>query len=186
MLRTRPPLLALVSAWALWSASAAVLIPRTFGELVAGADRIIIGTCVRATAFWDDRLIFTRYELAVEETLKGEPDPRAEFVSPGGQVGEVRMEGSESPSVRPGERVLVFLARNPSGRMRVFGAAQGKYELERDAGGLWHARTGLVAITAPETAAVGREIARVASGSRLPLDTLRGAIRAWIAQGRSR
>lgn len=161
------------------------LIPRSFPELVSGSDRIVVGTCLQAVAGWDHGLIMTRVSLSVDENLKGPAGNIVEFTIPGGEVSGIRMEGSQMPTARKGERMLVFLAKNDLGGMLVFGAVQGKFDVVKDPGdGTLVVMNPLVKVTSPASASVASRILQDGA-KRVPAVTLADAVRsvrAWVAQ----
>ena len=57
------------------------LIPRTFAELVAGSDRIVIGTCLQTMAVWDHGLIVTRVSLSVRRGIQLSRRPTMKIVT---------------------------------------------------------------------------------------------------------
>jgi hypothetical protein len=131
---------------------------------------------------WQDGLIVTRVALAIEERFKGPANQRIEFFIPGGEIGGMRMVTTDMPNVAPGERVLVFLARNPSGRLRVFGAVQGKFDVTRDPRtGAWMSRNSAVDVTEPSAGPSQVPARVVAPRNRdLALEKLTASIHAWL------
>lgn len=162
------------------------LIPRSFEELVAGSDRIVVGTCLQAVAGWDHGLIMTKVSLAVDDNLKGAASNIVEFTIPGGEVDGIRMEAGQMPTARRGERMVVFLSHNDLGGMLVFGAIQGKFDVIKDpADGTLVVTNPLVKVTTPSTAITLPSRTIVEEGKRMPAVTLSDAarsIRAWVAQ----
>jgi len=179
-------LVALSVPMTMQSAAGSELIPRTLPELVSGADHIVIGTCLQTTTFWDRGLIITRVDFSVEERLKGPPGSLIQFLIPGGEVDGIRMEAGEMPTVRKGERMLVFLAKNElENTLRVFGAVQGKFDVIRDArDGAWLATNPLVAVTAPSST-TGQTRPLTDTSTRVhsvPLPEMARVVKAWLAE----
>jgi hypothetical protein len=103
-------------------------------DLARRADLVVIGrvqevTAVRRSA---DGLVETLVTLHVEEVLKGAAGPTVEFARLGGRVGAVTSVVPGAPEFAAGERVLVFLARRPDGRLGLSDLFQAKFSLERD------------------------------------------------------
>lgn len=104
-------------------------------QLVDRADLVVRGlvrsatSAVRATGF----PVFTAVELEVIEVLKGDHTaPSVHFSMPGGDMDGRRYVVPGTPSVHPGEDVVVFLVRLPSGERTLVGMAQGKYRVLPD------------------------------------------------------
>ena len=101
------------------------------------ADRVVHGhvESVETIKGGDGRLR-TRVEVVVEETWKGVSEPRAQVVQGSGVLGErwVRVVGE--PEFRPGEEVVLFLVKTPTGEWVVAPLAQGKFSVTRNKDGV--------------------------------------------------
>ena len=62
-------------------------------ELYDNSAMITIGTVAKTTSFWDSdrRMIFTRADIAIEETLKGADHGKIQVITPGGTVENIQM-----------------------------------------------------------------------------------------------
>ena len=101
-------------------------------ELVAEADALVQGRVVELDSFWTEsgRLIATEAMVAVEETVFGSASGTVTVRTFGGQVGDVKVEAPGFPSFEKGERVLLFLKRDPDdGTLRVLGYQQGQFRV---------------------------------------------------------
>jgi hypothetical protein len=95
----------------------------TLDERVAGAETIVVATARAVTAEWrenqhGDRLIVSRVQLDVEETMKGAADRTMWMEMEGGTIDGLTLQVSSLPLVVGGERAVFFLDRGP-GTLRV-------------------------------------------------------------------
>jgi hypothetical protein len=138
--------------------------PPSVEALVRRAEVVVIADVSAATGEWDAArtTIHTRVTLTVIETLKGTPGRALSFNQPGGRVGDRVSAVGGAAQFKPGERVLVFLARSRAGAFRLADIANGKFQIERDA-------------------ASGREyvvrLSGAAGADRIALDQVRAQIR---------
>ena len=101
------------------------------------ADRIVHGRVESVeTIKGGDGRLRTRVELVVDETWKGISEPRVQVVQGSGVLGErwVRVVGE--PEFRPGEEVVLFLVKTPTGEWVVAPLAQGKFSVTRNQDGV--------------------------------------------------
>ncbi len=86
--------------------------PVTTPELVARAQKIILGEVIAQYSAWDDqgRNIYTYTTLRVERTIKSEHADTVLMIRQlGGKVGAIESHVSGAPQFFPGERTLVML-----------------------------------------------------------------------------
>jgi hypothetical protein len=121
------------------AAQALTVVSRSFDELVALADTIVIATAGEARSTWSDdgNAILTRYTLEDIELIKGEvPSAPFELPLPGGIVGEDAQFYPGVPQLQRGERYVLFLYdRDFAGFLPLVGVHQGLYRVLRDAAG---------------------------------------------------
>jgi len=101
------------------------------------ADRVVHGRVESVeTIKGGDGRLRTRVEVVVDETWKGVSEPRVQVVQGSGVLGErwVRVVGE--PEFRPGEEVVLFLVKTPTGEWVVAPLAQGKFSVTRDKDGV--------------------------------------------------
>lgn len=101
------------------------------------ADRVVHGRVESVeTIKGGDGRLRTRVEVVVEETWKGVSEPRVQVIQGSGVLGErwVRVVGE--PEFRPGEEVVLFLVKTPTGEWVVAPLAQGKFSVTRDKDGV--------------------------------------------------
>ena len=131
------PLAALLLVAFLWQPPPAQpsVVPIDLKSLARAAELIVIGTVVSTRGELDAtrQRVFTVIEVRTDEVLKGTArGPTVCFRQLGGEAGGVASVMSDSASFAPGERVLLFLARDQEQRLRLVGGFQGKYTLELD------------------------------------------------------
>ena len=83
-------------------------------ERIRGAERVVVATVRQVAPEWrenrfGDRLIVSRLELAVSETLKGTPEPTAWMELEGGTLDGLTLRVTHLPTLEPGERAVFFL-----------------------------------------------------------------------------
>jgi hypothetical protein len=118
--------------------SATVIPSVSFEDLVAKSDQIVSGTVTRSWTSWgpEHKLIWTRYEIRVEDAIKGAKDQTVVVSEPGGSLEGMGMSVEGAVPYAIGEQVTLFLHRYPSGDKRTVGWLQGKFIT--DTNGLVH------------------------------------------------
>jgi hypothetical protein len=125
---------------------------------------VAIGDVTTMVGEWDaaGTRILTRVHLEPREVLKGTAPSPLSFTRLGGRVGDRMSAVGGAARFAPGERVLVFLARDAAGDLRLADLVHGKFRIERDA-------------------ATGREYAVRSTGApgadRIALDQVRADVR---------
>lgn len=112
------------------------LVPRlSFEELVGQSAVVAHGRVAAVRVAWDAERqnIWTHYEIALEEALKGAPGRTVEIQEPGGELDGMRMEILGVPRYELGEEVVVFAAPTPAG-LRTCGWGQGRFVVEGEPG----------------------------------------------------
>lgn len=134
-----PPLalaLACLAAGAAGSpARATSLVRMDEASLARGADWIVRGTVLSSESAYREGAVpvFTDVVLEAFEVLKGElAEPLVHLSLPGGELDGLRYEVAGTPRLAPGDEVVVFLVRLPSGERTLLGFSQGSYRLFLD------------------------------------------------------
>lgn len=114
--------------------TAEIIVPLSLDQLAARAELVIRGSVVAVESARDDAgRIFTRIEIAVEETWKGTlATNRFAVVQGGGVLGDRRTTVTGQAEFKMGERAVLFLVLNPRGEGVTLGLAQGKFRVEQD------------------------------------------------------
>ncbi len=112
-----------------------VLIGLELDELTAQADRIVLGRVV-----WEEPVrrgnghIHTRFRVQVERDLRGTGDEEIIVETLGGRIGELAMRVEGSPSLKVGDRAVVFVESDGGTVFRPIGMAQGVMRVRREGG----------------------------------------------------
>lgn len=104
-------------------------------ELARSSASVVRGTVQNIQSHWtgDHMRIVTDVDIAVTETLKGEPARTVRVTQPGGQVGHLGQSVEGIAAFAQGEDVVVFLTPAGSRQFALSGMAQGKYSISRAA-----------------------------------------------------
>jgi len=152
-------------------------------ELVARADRIVHARCLSVTPLADSGAPVVEITLGVEETLKGQADPRLVIHQLGGRWSRLL------PTCAPGDEVVLFLhAPSRLGLTSPVGMQQGYLRVLRSPNeparvvGDAHVLSALAGGAAPGTAAALR--AGPLDAHSAPLDAALDALRASIGRTR--
>ena len=121
---------------------ATLLRPLSVEQLADLSDVVVRGRVETVEVVWNDRVTMpiTRVRLDVIETIEGEAGARRITLTvPGGERDGVALDYLGRPRFEPGEEVVLFLQRRPTGAFLPVGLAQGRLEVERDAATGGHA-----------------------------------------------
>lgn len=99
-----------------WSYSVVGAQIATLDERINGAEEVVVATVKGVTPEWrenghGDRLIVSRVQLAVDETLKGAAEPTVWLEVEGGTLDGFTLRVSSLPMMQVGERGVFFLDR---------------------------------------------------------------------------
>jgi hypothetical protein len=111
-------------------AANAAVVPRIAAEeLAAQSERIVHGRVQRSWAAWDagHKYIWTHYEIAVAEMVRGPHAATVTVSEPGGSLDGMNMRTSGTLPYAVGEDAVLFLYRTPIGYWRTVGGPQGKF-----------------------------------------------------------
>ena len=82
--------------------------PVDVAELTQRADLIVHGFVTAKSTAWVGRVIYTLYDVSVQETLKGGPRNRVVIAVVGGARGNVRLTIPGAPVLEVGEQLVTF------------------------------------------------------------------------------
>lgn len=105
-------------------------------EMVEASDTIVIGRAVGAESVWVGKTLYTRYRVAVDETLHGDAGIEVAVVVPGGidttRTHPIAVVVPDAPVMQRDEPVALLLARSnalPGGAFAIVGFNQGRIRL---------------------------------------------------------
>ncbi len=141
-------LLLILSLFVFPSFLPAMMVGLSTEELSNRSERVVVGTVESKESFWssDGSTIITSVVVTVEDAIKGEhPGEPLVIQYEGGEIGNIGMKVSDTPSFQEGERVLLFL-ETPDGQAapltamnagsqktyKIVGKGQGKYSISPD------------------------------------------------------
>ena len=104
-------------------------------EMAQKSTSIVRGRVSGCAGEMRQSLIFTRCEIAVSETWKGQGATRASVYVPGGRVGRLVQTIAGAPALETGQDYVLFLWAGRSGINQVIGLHQGVFQLVTDAKG---------------------------------------------------
>jgi len=117
----------------------AIMIGLSTEQLTKASETVIIGQVADVASQWnqDGSSIVTRATVGVAEVIKGDLNKDEVIVEyEGGEVGEIGLKVSDSPSLIKGENVILFLESKKETRggliQKIVGKAQGKYSIGED------------------------------------------------------
>jgi hypothetical protein len=84
--------------------------PVDVAELTRRADLVVHGSVTARSTVWIGRVIYTVYDVLVQETLKGAPRTTVSVAVVGGARGNVRLSVPGAPDLQNGEQVVIFAA----------------------------------------------------------------------------
>jgi hypothetical protein len=101
-----------------------------------GAERVVVGRVASVAPVWrvnefGDRLIVSVLRVAVDETLKGQPQSSVDVEVEGGTLDGLTLRVSDLASFVPGERAVFYLTRNPRGAFVPHLRGQGLLKLDQ-------------------------------------------------------
>jgi hypothetical protein len=115
------------------SAEATTMVPLTNVQLVDAADIVVRGKVVEVwTEQSDNGTIWSRVQVDVERTLKGERRSTWLIDQMGGAWGESSTIVHGGARFSPGEQIILFAEQLGNGRMVPVGMQQGKFTLRLD------------------------------------------------------
>lgn len=115
------------------TAQASTFLAMTQEELVAGSAAVVDARVANVESFWnaDHTAILTEATVRVDEVIVGEAPGFLKVRTFGGTVGRYRIEAPGFPTFTTGQRLLLFLYREPAdGSVRVQGYRLGEYRIE--------------------------------------------------------
>lgn len=114
--------------------SSATFVVPTDRDMVRRADAIVIGSVLTSYPQFNDHLgVETVTPFSIQEVIKGRvSSPIIDIIEPGGVLEDRFTIIPGVPRLEPGERLVLFLTRRPSGDWAVTDLVLGKFELATD------------------------------------------------------
>jgi hypothetical protein len=175
MQKTTLALVVLVGA--LWpaAASAVLVVPMTFEQLVEEAAAVVYARVRDVRGQWtvDRRSIDSVITLEPLRYIKGNLGESIALRLPGGEAGGRLQVIPGAPVLKAGELVVVFLKARGPAMLTTLGLGQGIFRVARDA------RTGIMVVTPPplKESTAGRVIRGAAARRTLSVDAFAAAVR---------
>ncbi len=118
----------------------AIMIGLSTEELTKASQTVILGQVEDVNSQWNEAgdKIVTMVAVAVKEVIRGDLNNERQVIVEyeGGEVGEIGLRVSDSPTLIKGENVVLFLElldETKNGlRCKIVGRAQGKYSIGKD------------------------------------------------------
>jgi hypothetical protein len=128
-------------------------------------------------------MIWTHYQLQLEETLKGNPSSSLIVSEPGGIVGDQGISIAGAPQYDVGDEVVLLVWRTPIGYLRTSGWGQGKFTVSTAKGSSTKTvhtslqTRGIELVEAPKAAGPRRAETLPSALNGLSLDEFKGRLR---------
>jgi len=168
-----PAFLCLATVLVVAAASATQVAYMSPQDLGQQSELVFRGKVISVDSYWNSKhtKIFTRAQIATDETYKGTPQSMVNVIQLGGTVGNVKVTVQGALQWTPGEEILLFAEPYDGFTYQVSGFSQGKFSVNRDP------RTGTAYIQAPSTEGVSllgapspAGPARIEGTQRVPLE----------------
>jgi hypothetical protein len=109
--------------------------PIDVAQLTQRASLIVHGFVTTRTTTWVGRVIYTLYDVSVQETLKGAPRTSVVVAVPGGARGNVRLSVPGAPDLQNGEQLVVFATPLQGATVTPLGTFDGLVQVRQGNGG---------------------------------------------------
>ncbi len=109
--------------------------PVDVAELTRRANLVVHGFVTGRTTTWVGRVIYTLYDVSVQETLKGAPRTSVSVAVVGGARGNVRLTVPGAPDLQNGEQVVIFATPHQGATFTPVGTFDGIVRVRQGNGG---------------------------------------------------
>jgi len=109
--------------------------PIDVAQLTQRAGLVVHGSVTSKTTAWIGRVIYTLYDVSVQETLKGPPRTSVVVAVAGGARGNVRLKVPGAPDLQAGERLVVFATTLQGATVTPLGTFDGVVRVREGNGG---------------------------------------------------
>lgn len=104
-------------------------------QITGRADVVVHGFVTTRTTAWIGRVLYTLYDVSVQETLKGAPRTSVVVAVAGGARGNVRLTVPGAPDLQNGEQLVVFATTLQGSTFTPIGTFDGVVRVRPDTGG---------------------------------------------------
>ena len=153
-------------------------------ELVANADRIVLGRVLFSECFQrSDGTLGTWHRIQIEQDVRGNSGDEQEVIveTLGGHIGDIAMRVEGEPSFAVGERVVVFIRDGgPYSAFRPVGMAQGvmRVRMEQGVETVRQSREGLMLVRRNAQGRLEKSLGALPEKERL--DAFLGRVRSFV------
>ena len=109
--------------------------PIDVAQLTQRANLVVHGFVTNKTTAWIGRVIYTLYDVSVQETLKGAPRTSVVVAVAGGARGNVRLTVPGAPDLQAGESLVVFATLLQGTTFTPVGTFDGLVRVHQGSGG---------------------------------------------------
>ena len=109
--------------------------PIDVAQLTQRANLVVHGSVTSKTTAWIGRVIYTLYDVSVQETLKGPPRASVVVAIAGGARGNVRLSVPGAPDLQAGEQLVVFATTLQGNTVTPLGTFDGVVRVREGDGG---------------------------------------------------
>lgn len=112
------------------AAHASTFVALTADQLITESDSIVQGRVIGVESRWDDagRIVISEARILVSESLVGKAPSIVTVTTPGGEVGDLKVEAAGFPQFTKGQEVILFL-KGAGEQQRIVGHQQGHIEV---------------------------------------------------------
>ena len=103
-------------------------------QITGRADVVVHGFVTTRTTAWIGRVLYTLYDVSVQETLKGAPRASIVVAVAGGARGNVRLTVPGAPDLQNGEQLVVFATTLQGSTFTPIGTFDGVVRVRPDTG----------------------------------------------------
>lgn len=117
------------------SARATTLERMSLAQLTSASSAVVRVRCLEAASRWQGKEIWTYTRFETLETFRGSAPAQILVRVIGGRVGSIESVVDAAPRFRPGDEVILFLAKPLDGAYGLVAWTEGTFRVTRDAAG---------------------------------------------------
>lgn len=108
--------------------------PINVAQLTQRADLVVHGFVTGRQTAWIGRVIYTLYDVSVQDTVKGSPRSSVVVAVAGGARGNVRLRVPGAPDLQPGEQAVFFVTPLQGSTLTPVGTFDGVVRVRQGSG----------------------------------------------------